>query len=854
MTETATRRELVHAYSPRGSARLVLEARDPEVLMSGPAGTGKAQPLDATVWTPAGARRMGDLEIGDEVLTPFGGRAKVIDVPFEDNAPVWRVIFRDGAQVECSDGHLWRVGWRGSDGRSRSGVLPLAEMLPNIRHRNGARATYWVETSEPVDFDAQQIPIPPYVLGVLLGDSYIRAGETSFTSADSEIAERVALELGPAYKLNRSSKPGNLATAYRIVRNGWRANRGRNPKPGYVSRTISGKWMARLRVPGPPVTAIYIGSFGTPEEAEAALAERADETRGSGDEPKLSIAHHLADLGLAESRSASKFVPDVYKLNSPDVRWAILQGLMDTDGYAGRTDISFTSTSRRLAEDVAWLVESLGGTARITSKQPSSGQVAHTVWPRIADPARLFHLGRKRERAARATVPRRWIERVEFVGTKRCRCIAVDTWDGLYLTERFVPTHNSRACLEKLLLQALKYPGMRGVIIRKTQVSLTSTALKTWREHVAKEALANRTVWFYGGSAEEPPQYRFANGSTILLGGMDKPTKIMSAEYDVAYVQEATELTVTDWEAISTRMRNGVLPYQQIIADCNPDVPTHWLKVRADRTATRMIDCRHEDNPVLFDEPEPGTFILTRAGEAYMSRLDALTGVRYLRLRKGLWVAAEGVIYEDFSPDLHIIDQMPKGWEHWARYWAVDFGFTNPTVIQCWAMDPDGRLYLYREWYRTRRTVDEHARDVLSVVAPGGTWREPRPHLIVCDHDAENRARFEAELGLGTTNADKNVKDGIETVERRLRVAEDGRPRLFFLRTALAHRDGDLEEARKPCSTLEEIPGYVWAPSPDGKPTKDEPLKINDHGMDAMRYLCKELDPLARPSVRVLRW
>ena len=64
---------------------------------------------------------------------------------------------------------------------------------------------------------------------------------------------------------------------------------------------------------------------------------------------------------------------------------------------------------------------------------------------------------------------------------------------------------------------------------------------------------------------------------------------------------------------------------------------------------------------------------------------------------------------------------------------------------------------------------------ILSVVAPGRQWIEPKPHLIVADHDAENRARFEAELGLGTTNADKNVKDGIETVQRRLRPAGDGR-------------------------------------------------------------------------------
>ena len=411
-------------------------------------------------------------------------------------------------------------------------------------------------------------------------------------------------------------------------------------------------------------------------------------------------------------------------------------------------------------------------------------------------------------------------------------------------------TGKSRSCLEKLNLQALKYPSMRGAIIRKVAASLGNTALKTWREDVVPELLANGTVYFYGGSQEEPPQYRYNNGSTIVIGGMDKPSKIMSAELDSVYCQEATELTIADWEAITTRLRNGKMPYQQVMADCNPDIPTHWLKVRCDEGSARMIDCRHEDNPVLFDLLPDGSFRLTPRGESYISRLDRLTGVRYLRYRKGLWVAAEGVIYEDYSADMHVIDAMPPGWEYWARFWAVDFGYTNPFVLQCWAEDPDGRLYLYREIYMTGRTVDQHARDILSVVAPGGAWIEPRPQAVVCDHDAESRRRFELESGLGTMAADKRVKAGIETTQLRFRPGHDGKPRIFFLRDAVVERDQSLVDARKPASTLEEVPGYIWAPSQDGKPSKDEPRKMDDHGVDAMRYLAQYRDPQSRPRIR----
>jgi PBSX family phage terminase large subunit len=856
---------LTHHYVPRGSAVEVLESRDAELVLSGPAGTGKAQPLDSTVQTPAGPCRMGDLVMGDKVLTPAGGVATVVDIPFDGPAPVLRVTLRDGAVVECSDGHLWSVNWRDGNGVKCSGVLSTAQMLPLHRYRHGERARYWLPPIVPVTFDPVSVPVPPYTLGVLLGDGYLRPGEVSFTSADQQIAERVAEEMGSDYRLVFTPKVGNAAGQYRIARDGWRPrSKADRAKPGYVSRTSSGKWMARLRVPGTPPGEIYIGSYLTRETAQAAIDARAEEAYGPDDVARLSLSHHLTELGLMGMGAAGKFIPDSYKVNSPEIRWEILRGLMDTDGTVGAAtaaDVSFTSVSQRLAEDVAWLVESLGGATTIRSRIPSyqggSGMRAYTVQIMINDPARLFHLSRKMDRAKRVKPIRRWIERIEAIGEKHCRCITIDTWDGLYLTDGFVPTHNSRACLEKLLLQALKYPGMNGLILRKTQVSLGSSALKTWRRDVAAEALSNRTLWFYGGSAEEPAQYRFANGSVILIGGMDKPTKIMSTEYDTIYCQEATELTITDWEYVLTRLRNGRLPYQQVIADCNPDAPTHWLKARCDTGTAKMIYCRHEDNPVLFDELPDRSFELTRIGREYVTKLDSLTGVRYLRLRKGLWVAAEGVIFDEFTPEVHVIDEMPAGWESWARYWSVDFGFANPFVCGMWAEDPDGRLYLYREFYMTGRTVDQHARNILDAVTTTdrygrSSWTEPYPQAIITDHDSENRARFEHEIGLGTTAADKNVKDGIEAVQARLRTAADGKPRIYFLRNALVERDGRLEEARKPCSTLEELPGYVWAPSPDGKPVKEEPRKENDHGCDQTRYMVKYRDELGRPGIRII--
>jgi phage terminase large subunit len=410
-------------------------------------------------------------------------------------------------------------------------------------------------------------------------------------------------------------------------------------------------------------------------------------------------------------------------------------------------------------------------------------------------------------------------------------------------------TGKSRACLEKLHFAAMRYPGMRGLIVRKTLVSLASTALETWRRYVAVEALANGDVEYYGGSSEEPPQYRYTNGSTIVIGGLDKASRIMSSEYDLVYVQEATELDEEDWEAITTRLRNWVIPFQQLIADCNPSTPFHWLKVRARVGKTILLESQHEDNPQLFDDEGN----LTERGAEYIAKLDKLTGARKERLRHGKWVAAEGAIYTEWSPNIHHIEpfEIPSSW---MRFWGVDFGFVNPFCLQWWAEDPDSNLHLYREIYMTHRTVDDHCETVARQVmhAPvrlkgqpwQGQWTEPRPTLVLCDHDAEGREVFERALGISTSPAFKVVSEGIQAVQERLK-----QNRLYIHRDTLVEVDVTLQDVHKPVCTSDEIVNYIWDTG-GGKKLKEVPLKEDDHGMDTMRYVVAERDLVGSPRIR----
>lgn len=396
-------------------------------------------------------------------------------------------------------------------------------------------------------------------------------------------------------------------------------------------------------------------------------------------------------------------------------------------------------------------------------------------------------------------------------------------------------TGKSLACLKKLDRNAIRYPGSRQLIVRKTRVSLTQTGMVTFEKQVI---VPGGRVRFH----TTLQAYLYPNGSIIGVGGLDKDSKIMSSEWDAIYVMEATELAETEVEALTTRLRNGVIPHQQLIMDCNPSSPKHWLNQRCNAGKTTRLISRHKDNPALWDQEREAW---TKRGAAYMAVLDALTGVYRDRLRDGRWAIADGTVYDELQRDVHFIDRfdIPASW---TRFWVIDFGFTHPFVWQAWAEDGDGRLYRYREVYMTGRLVEDHCQTIKRV-----TEGEPKPAEIITDHDAEDRATFERHIGRRTTPARKAVSPGIQAVKSRLKVAGDGKPRLCFLRGSLVERDPELADQKFPLCTEEEFDLYVWN-TKQGQRKGEEPVKAFDHGMDAMRYLvmAREHDaPSSTPAV-----
>ena len=355
-------------------------------------------------------------------------------------------------------------------------------------------------------------------------------------------------------------------------------------------------------------------------------------------------------------------------------------------------------------------------------------------------------------------------------------------------------TGKTRAALEKVLYLALAYPNVRVLLLRKTRASMTESVLAILEDHVFP--LGHYAVGTVARSHRLC--YHLHNDSRIVIAGLDSATRIMSAQYDLVVVHEATEIEEHDWEMLLTRLRNGSLSYQQAIADCNPAGPTHWLMQRVRAGQLRYIRSRHEDNPTVTPE--------------YLARLDRLTGFRRDRLFLGEWVGASGAVYPDFSTCIvEPYETIPDG----RFYGGVDFGWNDPfaAVAGVWYRGGDGRQYLY-VWYERYKTATPMGEHVIALQRAVGTsggiwWADPsRPDTI----------RDFIVAGLTVRGARNDILPGVDRINGliaagRLKVSSDCR------------------------ALIAEAAGYCY---PAGG-TGERPAPGFDHALDALRYLVMAL-------------
>lgn len=396
-------------------------------------GAGKAQALDSKILTPGGWKRMGEMQIGDQVLTPKNTTATVTGVFPQGQKDLYRVVFHDGSSTLCCDEHLWTVKMPAKSYRANTVVqtVPLSTMREFLDQKSAGvthipgnitiPVTAAIEYAQPAS-----VPIDPYLLGVLIGDGSLSSRSISISTADTHILNKVKL-LVDRYGVSVKFGAG---VDYRLS----------NIKPQNCF---------------PP--------------------------------SKNNLTEAIAKVGLMGTTSGNKFIPAMYKMASVEDRTNLIQGLFDTDGTVDkRGNVSFTTTSEQLAVDVQEIVWSLGATCTITTRNPSytyrgqkkQGSKAFTLVISSPTSARFFSLPRKVERCnasfgnGRITHGRRVVsikhERVDLA-----QCIMIDDDDHLYITDDYVVTHNTLMC--SALVQAHDKIGVKSLTIVPDQGLIRQT-------------------------------------------------------------------------------------------------------------------------------------------------------------------------------------------------------------------------------------------------------------------------------------------------------------------------------------------------------------------------------------------
>lgn len=378
----------------------LLDRKIKMLVLESPPGIGKALRVSSNVVTPEGYKRIGDIKVGDLVACRDGSFAPVIGVYDQGIKDTYKVYFDDNTSVICSKEHLWTVQTKedrtkrkgnnkhkASDGKKYR-TIELQEMFDKLYIGKDKALNYSIDYCEPVQFSKKNLPLDPYLLGILIGDGYCGKGNITITNVEEDIVNKIENILPNGDKLTH-----------------------------YTEKEMG---ISKLNFDG-----------------DCSYTKQA-----------------LKELGLVGCCANSKFIPKKYMLSDVNDRIALLQGLIDSDGYVADsgTTIEYSTVSKQLANDIRELVLSLGGRAILQSRKgrykkdneifecQTNYRIYISFGNYVIPCSSKKHLlkYKKKERCNK-----KYITKIEYHGKEECRCIMVDHPEHLYLTDDFIVTHNT---------------------------------------------------------------------------------------------------------------------------------------------------------------------------------------------------------------------------------------------------------------------------------------------------------------------------------------------------------------------------------------------------------------------------
>ena len=412
----------------------------------------------------------------------------------------------------------------------------------------------------------------------------------------------------------------------------------------------------------------------------------------------------------------------------------------------------------------------------------------------------------------------------------------------------------------------LRYPGIKMLIVRRTYPELLNNHIDTLRGELGGVARYNKSEKIF----------KFVNGSTIKFGYCAKDNDLdqyQGAEYDVIFLDEATQLQEM-WIKKITACLRGVNDFpKRIYYTCNPGGVSHGYFKRL------FIDKRYEEE----ENPEDYCFIqslvtdnqaLMKSQPDYLKQLEALPPKLREAWLHGRWDIYEGQFFEDFreTPDpqkcqdagitteeaakqgrwTHVIEPFDinagekKGWTIYRSY---DFGYAKPFSCAWWAVDYDGTIYRILELYGCTKTPNEGLKwtpdqqfEQIARLEREHPWLKGKRINGVADPAIWDRSRGDciadtaAKYGLYFEPGDHERIPGWMQCHYRLQFDENGYPRMYVFRNCAGF--------------LRTVPLMMY----DEHRPEDLDTKLEDHIADEWRYMCmaRPIQPMRRVEEKVI--
>lgn len=360
----------------------------------------------------------------------------------------------------------------------------------------------------------------------------------------------------------------------------------------------------------------------------------------------------------------------------------------------------------------------------------------------------------------------------------------------------------SYSIAQLLCLRFVQCSGRKILVTRKTLPSLRLTAYK-----LVIDMLTEWGVYQHCEHIKQTRELKY-RGNYMAFLSVDEPSKIKSTEWNDVWMEEATEFTYDDFMVLKTRMSGPVGDNlkNQMFLSFNPDEASFLYDRLSTLSDVEIIKSTYLDNPFLSADYTAELEALKTQDEAY-----------YQIYAKGEYARRQGLIYPNWEP----VDEMPEC-EVW---YGLDFGWNNPTALVAVGFHDSGR-YLDERIYRSRMTNAELMREMDEQIpeefAPiYADSEDPQRIEEIARYRRKSGLRFNihaAEKGPGS------VRKGIDSVKSQ-----------------------SLFVTRRSENVIKEIRSYKWKEDRDGR-ALDEPLKFNDHAMDAVRY---PIHASAKPRARV---